>query len=540
MSNAEHEIHKALKNRIVKILKQSGFRVDSEIHVSFSNSFTDDFSLDVCAIHEDSLILIECKKSDKDLSRQIEHTLTNGPKLNTITKILQPKKCEFSLKDFKNITSIHYCYAINDTENKDDELSKKLKSKGIVFWNKDTVRYFYSTSDMLGYITKYEILREMKVKPTISSQAENAVRILQNGQELFLLGMSPSNLLRMAYAFRRTSLRDKSYQRILDRNKLDQLKEFYKTNKDFLLANSIIIAFDDDKEIQNELDWDRNGDKKLHFPTSYCCAWIIDGQHRVYAFKETKYVDPKKLESKQFKIPVVAFRKLPPHKQSRTFVNINYYQTKINTVLICDLASTFPDASYELSWVSKLVKELSRDEPWQGKIQTSQTEPKGYISIAGFVRPVLLYQLLGYSKKDEKYHGPLFKIAKFNKKKPIDKGKNKTSFDTHVGLLRKFFKSAKKNSWNSKIKSLMWDDDGYGLSRTWGVNALLLVLTAILNKEKTIPTDFNKYLTVLRNMDFSKDYIKTLSRGYGAYNELAEQIITRINKKLKTNYEVPH
>ena len=557
MSTAEHPIHRGLKNKVKEILEKSGFKVDTEIHVSFSTSFTDDFSLDVCAIHDDHLLLIECKKSDEKLLRQIEHTLSNVPNLKKTTKILAPKKCKITLNDLKKASEVHCCYVINETEGKDKILQKRLQDKEIIFWNKEAIKYFYNASKILGSVEKYELLKEFGIKPpSTDSHPEPAVRIEQNDQEMFLLGIHPSRLLEMGYAFRRTSLRKDSYQRIINGQKLDQLKEFYHNKKNFLLPNSVIIAFDeDDDDIQETLVWKKN---KLTFPTSYCCAWIIDGQHRVYAFKDTKYRNLQKLHREKFKLPVVAFRKLPNFLQSRTFVNINYYQTKINTILICDLASSFPDATYELSWVSLLVMKLNAQEPWKGKIQTSQTEPKGTISIAGFVRPVFLFSLLGYNKRSDIFSGQLSKITKyktksakrkndlyfakhasFDKKKSMTIGKNLTSLEAQEKVLVAFFQAVKKNSWNKKTKTLMWEDsENYGLTGTWGVNALLLVLTGILRKEKKVPLDFNKYMSVLKNMDFSKEYIKTLPRGYGAYLTLAGDIIKKINKKLNKKYVV--
>ena len=82
----------------------------------------------------------------------------------------------------------------------------------------------------------------------------------------------------------------------------------------------------------------------------------------------------------------------------------------------------------------------------------------------------------------------------------------------------------------------MWDDKDYALSSTPGVNALLLVLAAILKDEKKILSEFDKYMSVLKNMDFSKDTVKTFPRGYEAYGKLAEMIIDRINSKLNKNY----
>ena len=91
-------------------------------------------------------------------------------------------------------------------------------------------------------------------------------------------------------------------------------------------------------------------------------------------------------------------------------------------------------------------------------------------------------------------------------------------------------------SWNTESETLMWDDKDYALSSTPGVNALLLVLAAILKDEKKILSEFDKYMSVLKNMDFSKDTVKTFPRGCEAYGKLAEMIIDRINSKLNKNY----
>jgi DNA sulfur modification protein DndB len=531
----ENPIHKALKNKIKKILENSGFKTDGEIHISFSDENTDDFSTDVCAIHDDTLIVIECKKSTKKINQRLEHILNNAPRLlnEKIVRVLKSDNTKIKSADFNKIKNIRYCYAIDDTESKDEEIQKRLKKKKVLFWNKEAVNYFYNTSKILGQTEKFELLREFEIKPpAIATYPEKAVRIEQNGQELFLLGMHPSKLVEMAYAFRRTSVRGESYQRLISGNKLMELQDFYKEKKNLLLANSVIIAFDNDPEIQHEFRWNESKNE-LRFPTSYCCAWIIDGQHRVFAFKDTAYMKLDTTKKNAFKIPVVAFRTLKDDKQSRTFVNINYYQSKIKPVLICDLASTFPDATYELSWVSLLIKKLNIEEPFRGKIQTTQTEPKGNLTIAGFAKPYFLYRLLGYDSKKNQYNGPLAKLAKFDPKKSMSKGKNLTSFNTQLEILQKFFRSVRKNSWNKKTESLMWDDDEFGLFATWGINALLLVLTAILKYENKIPSDFDGYMSVIKNVDFSNKYIKSLSRGYGASNELANEIIEHINKKLK-------
>src|SRR2546427_1130080 len=138
MNLQEHPIHRGLKNKITKILVNSGFKVDSEVHVSFSSSHSDDFSLHVCAVHDDQLLLIECKKSEEKLSRQMEHTLVNGPKIvqGKTTKILKQEN-NLSLSDLKKIKEIHYCYAIDETQGKNEIIKRKLEENGILFWNNE-------------------------------------------------------------------------------------------------------------------------------------------------------------------------------------------------------------------------------------------------------------------------------------------------------------------------------------------------------------------------------------------------------------------
>jgi len=533
-----------IQKKIKKILLESGFKkVATELHFSFTSKTSDDYSIDVCAIHGDHLILIECKKSypsqSSKFNKEIAHAIVNSEKISKgKTKNIKSSDVgKITLSEIQKITDVHYGFVIEETHNKEKTISKKLESHKMAFWNENAINHFYNSAKVLGSAAQYEILNEFYIKPPPEDfHAEPAVKIKQNENELYLLGMHPSMLFRMAYVYRRISTRPSSYQRVISKQRLPVISDFYKKNRNLLLANSVIIAFDDDKQIQKEIEWNRGGDGKLHFPTSYTCAWIIDGQHRVYAFKDTKYGKiPTTVESKKFKLPVVAFKTLPTPSQSRTFVDINYYQQKINTILIYDLVSSYPDLKYELTWACLLVKKLNELEPWAGKIQTTQYTSSKPITITSFVRPVLFEKLLGYNPrlKKNQFQGPLFRASPFSVGEKVKSTTNKDALDDQLDILTRFFVGVKKNAKKE------WDDPKkYGLIRFPGVNAFLLTLTSILKKYPSGGADFNNLLKGIDKVKFSRKRISTLPRGYSAINTLHKEIIDVINKRTHKKFQI--
>lgn len=540
----ENQPDTRIQKKIKKILLESGFKkVATELHFSFTSKTSDDYSIDVCTIHGDHLILIECKKSypshSSKFNKEIDHAIVNSEKISKgKTKNIKSSDLgKITLSEIQNITDVHYGFVIEETHNKEKTISKKLESHKMAFWNENAINHFYNSAKVLGSAAQYEILNEFNIKsPPEDFHAEQAVKIKQNENELYLLGMHPSILLRMAYVYRRISTRPSSYQRVISKQRLPIISDFYKKNRNLLLANSVIIAFDEDKEIQKEVEWNRSGDGKLHFPTSYACAWIIDGQHRVYAFKDTKYGEiPTTAESKKFKLPVVAFKKLPTPSQSRTFVDINYYQQKINTILIYDLVSSYPDLKYELTWACLLVKKLNELEPWAGKIQTTQYSSSRPITITSFVRPVLLEKLLGYNPrlKKNQFQGSLFKASPFFVGKKVKSIANKDALKDQLDILTRFFQGVKNNA------EKQWNNDRtYGLTRFAGVNALLLTLTSILKKYKKGGVNFDNYLATIGSVKLTRKRISKLPRGYIAINKLHDEMIEAINAHNNGNLQI--
>ena len=259
---------------------------------------------------------------------------------------------------------------------------------------------------------------------------------------MYLLGMKPSVLLKIAYVSRRASGQPSAYQRILSAERIDKISQFLQS-RDALLPNAIIIAFDDETEVQKHLDF-RDG--QLHFPTRYCSAWIIDGQHRVYGFLDTEYESEEDDSETEFKLPVVAFKSMDLLLQNRTFVSINLNQKKIDRTLLCDLATELPDLNNELTWPSLLVVDLNKLQPLKNKIKISELHQARPITITSFASYGLLEGLLGYDRKNRSYRGPLHTTLPSTQELHSRARPTKSQMRKQVALLQRYFAAVHQNT----------------------------------------------------------------------------------------------
>lgn len=531
--------HKKLKNKIAKILERCGqeFKVDSEIHLDIFGRGEDDISFDVGALikgkNGDYLIIIECKNRKR--IEKIKNFLSGWEKnieyiLKNKIKVISSSKNKFKDKDFKNLKNIRLGFAFTERLN-NQSTRIEIEKKDMVFWDHHAVKYFDKTSLALEEWTKYEIFREFKIFLDIQedSHSEEAIQIKQkNKNEMFLLGIHPGLLLKIAYVSRRTSNKPSAYQRVINKDRIKKIAN-YLSSKNILLPNSIIIAFDKDDDIQKKLKYEKG---RLSFPIKYCCALIIDGQHRVFGFSKTKYKKWRFAKNDEFKIPIVAFKNLPERLQNKVFVDINYYQKKIDPTLFCDLATLTKDITNELTWPSLLVSELNKNKPWKNLVKISEFDTKRAITLSSFARYALLEILLGYNELSDDYNGSLFNYAPFNKNLSFDCKENQKAFKKQMSLLKYFFSAIENKTYNNNGEENVWGNfKKYSLTKTTGTNAFLLVLSRILEKYPNGKINFNEYLKPIKDIDFKAEKIASYGGGWRGFKKLANHIIWVLNKK---------
>lgn len=538
MSEEENKKHKILKNNIRLIFENCKFKhIDTELQLSFSEDNKPDFKIDVLAIEGDSMFAIECKTGKFDNSRKEIKSIKDWIELiekDKVVKILSSDRKIITKDILSGVKNVYYGYAFSQKSVFESQ-KENVNSNNMLAWDNEAVRYFTVVSKTLGNITKYELYREFNFNadPDLKID-EHAVILRQGSNEFYLFSLEPSKLLKIGYVSRRGTRRDESYQRIINEDRLNNIANFIEKSENILMPNPVILAFD--KESGEKLEYIKDDHKLFFNPEKYCCAWIVDGQHRIFAFKNIN-LDDEKWSNPKFKIPVIAFKKLPLSEQSETFVNINYYQKRIENLLIYDLASTFRSLKNELVWPSKLAVNLNEaNGPFENLIKISELDTNKPLQITNFVR-IILEELLGFNKKTGEYEGPLVQIFSVNRNENFNHKENSDAFYFHSKILRNFFDSVKRNckltdeKWYKRTKK-------NGLLKASTIGGLLFVLSAILWKERNKDIDFSEYLKPLGKINFNSKYFKSLPRGYGAIRGTADYVIKKINKYTGKDFEI--
>jgi DGQHR domain-containing protein len=546
MTNAEHPDHAKLKAAVAEIIRISSLKCDTEVHLNFtgnrrpSGHLVDEASIDVAAYgsHEGKgfLIAFECKRGPiSEVNKKISAWEANIGKMKEgKTEILHSGDSAIKKADFDSFEDIFICYVFGKNVERQtfNNTASALRARDFFAWDNGAVIYYKKNAATIGAALKYELLKEFGISlESNGSYKEDAISIKQGGIDMFLFGAKPSVLLKIGYVSRRASGRPEAYQRILNRDRILKISEFL-TSKNPLLPNAIIIAFDDEPNIQAEIKYSAG---KLTFPRTYCSAWIIDGQHRVFGFLNTKLMKESEQSSEHlFKLPVVAFKKLQPLLQNRAFVNINYNQKKIDPALLCDLASTLPDLQNELTWPSLLVAELNNDEPLKDRIKISELDQGRPISITSFASYALLEGLLGFDKKSRTYHGALYNLAPFKLKAKLTNAENRKALKEQTDILVRYFKAVKANTSKPDAEKDPWrNTKKYSLLKPTSVNALLLVLSRIMDRYPRLEKDIHKnlqiYLKPLRKMTFTRTFVTKQGGGWKGFRNLANIILRKLN-----------
>ena len=507
--DAETPGHRKLKQTLKKILENSKFDlVDTEVQIDIDDDSDPEFSIDVCALEKNILFVFQCKDVYSLKSPKKEVSSTQSYMEKVLAKKFEVIKSDFgkiSTHNLTQITDIKCCYAFTNKLTRNPETI--LKSKQFVFWNNNAIKYYVRVSQILQELTKNEILKEFNV-PFLNDTfvQREAVEVRQGDTSMYLVEMPPGLLLKIAYAYRRTSGKPNAYQRIVTKDRIKSISHFFQKAQNLLLPNPVIIAFDDDEEIQSQIKYESN---KLTFPVRLCSAWIIDGQHRIYGFKDHPlYNKWSPNESVGFNIPVVVFIKLPSIDQNKTFLNINFYQKRIDSILFNDLSTVIQDLNYEITWPSLLVSALNKAEPWKNMIKISELDTKKPITISGFAKLKLLSQLLGFNKNTRTYSGNLYRLEPFDPIKPFSHRQNKIAFSKQLSTLIRFFTTVREVVRTDNYSDDMWlNHKEYGLTKFISVNALLLVLDKLLEHDLSLSMNLNKLLSPIREFDFKNEML---------------------------------
>ena len=343
-----------------------GFRTlnyDEHLEVPWGRGSGDHHQLDVVAVDDEAIFVVECKAADKSKNANFKKEIDNLCQYKEgVTKALRQiygdKKVKFVFAT-RN-------YKFSETS----EDLQRLKDNKVYHFNENSYNYInnlikaYKSSvkyQFYGLMFKDELINDKKIKVP-------ALKGTMGGHDYYMLSIEPDKLLKIGFVLHRTKVNDSmapTYQRLLVPSRLKGITKFIDEGGYF--PNSIIVNFDSPKnKLKIQFEPSSNVGEStnsrlgiLSIPNAYGIAFIIDGQHRVYGYAGSKYKDTNT-------IPVVAFDNIDSQEQLKIFMDINENQKSVNPSLRLDLAEDINWDSERadsrmLALRSSIIKVLTRD-----------------------------------------------------------------------------------------------------------------------------------------------------------------------------------
>lgn len=338
----------------------------------------------------------------------------------------------------------------------------RAESSNIHIVTERELPYFLQISDHLRHSARYQFLGEFlkgQKIPELEGKTVPAIRGRLAGRTFYSFVVKASDLLKIAFINHR-SLNDPdgapSYQRLVSRTRLKQVRAYIENGGFF--PNNLLLNFNRRVKFEPVTKADNGGivHGTLHLPDQYRSAWVIDGQHRLYAYSGI----PKK--SSEANVIVVSFEELPKEEEANLFVTINHEQKTVPKNLLDDLEG-------ELKWGSdipserigaigaRLIGVLNQDlgEPFHNRVTKQGINPTDVVclTVPNFKQALRRSGLIGRAQFNNKEFipGPL---SGLNDKATIERAR--IILNGYFGLIR----TANEKVWKMGRESVVCINTG--------------------------------------------------------------------------------
>lgn len=319
-------IGELFENKVWLMLYSMGFkRMNRDNHFVIQYEKGDSSQtqqVDVLAVDDETALVIECKTASKagtpkDFKVEIE---AYKYKINGIIREIK--------RQYPGV-EVRFIWATQNIVLGKD----KDRLKDFIYFDENDIDYYTGLAKHLGPSAKYQLLGRLFKNKTVKNMQSTvpAIRGKMGGHTYYSFSIEPEWLLKIGYVLHRNDANKgmmPTYQRIIKKGRLQQIRQFVDNGGYF--PNSIIISIDAPKKKGLRFDLAGSAGASdsqttlgvLHLPQKYCSAYIIDGQHRLYGYSETKYAETNT-------IPVVAFENLDQSEQVKLFMEINENQKAV-------------------------------------------------------------------------------------------------------------------------------------------------------------------------------------------------------------------
>lgn len=429
--------------------------------------------IDVVAIDDEVAFAIECKSSTKprkfgDFSGDLAKHVTLRDRF---TKTVRD---QFPAANKRPSIFIFWTAGIITT----DIDNTRAEAEHVQMLDQKDLEYYEQLVAQIGIAARFQFLADVLEGRSIPGLEITvpAIRLRFGAFNAFMFSVSPEYLLKIAFVSHRSKGKASdidAYQRMLKKGRLRSIREYiseggiFPTNIVVNIADQKWLTFDRAKQESNSksslVGW-------LHLRPAYRVAWIIDGQHRLYAYANHD------LASKSH-ISVMAFVGLPASEQAHLFVDINAQQRKVKQSLLQELYA-------ELHWdaeepevrvqaiLSKVIQALDIDltSPFRGRVlkaDDSRTDARCISLTSIFKATEKSGFFIARTKKGEVVEfGPLWNVD------------NTGTMKRTISLLTGYFEVIR-----SGVPEL-WErgsGEGGGLSMNDGVTVCINVLRSIFH-----------------------------------------------------------
>jgi len=476
--------------------------------------------VDVVAGHENTLLIFEVT-TKRNIRDKIEIFRGNIPLLK---EGFSNHKIYGKYKDFK------FILVTNLREINDQDKEFASKNPQIIIWDRKFLDYYMELYEVIREYAKYNLLGELGIKPFVSRPLiYPAMKTHLNGYTVYNFFVDPKELLKVSYVARREIGKEEYYQRMVKKSRIKKISDFI--NNGGMFPNNIIICFEKEPEFTKIRDvenvtgydwpqWLEFG--ILKFPNDYRSAWIIDGQHRLYAFSRT---------SRNPYIAVLAFHTLEKERQAGFFIEINKEQKPVDSNLLWDLEGEMRPKT-ERGIISNIVKELNKREPFEDMIYIplEGVGKRGKLKLTTFCT-VIEKRRLSKVTTESKVENPLYD----------DKDYTKTVKNVADALSEYFL----------KLKTMFSDEVNNDFIFTnAGISVMTTIYERIIERTKKKPSlkDIEKYIKPLvdyLNSKTSKDLKDLRQRctseaGKHSVFEDFAIIIQKVDEKFAPDVKLPY
>lgn len=427
--------------------------------------------IDVVAIDDEVAIAIECKSSEQMARRpQFQQELGKHALIRDRFTTAARKNIDPPLKRLIVLA----LFTSNILLSENDKL--RAREANVVLLDEQDLDYYETLVAHIGPAARYQLLAELlpgKTVPNLEIRVP-AIRARMGAANCYTFSISPEYLLKIAYVSHRAKGKASdvnTYQRMLSKGRLNKIRQYI--DDDGIFPTNIVLNLDKTKlsfqrSTQEEDSSTEHGIAGwLDIKASYKCAWIIDGQHRLFSYSG----HPRASKSR---VAVLAFEGLAPSEQARLFIDINAKQKSVKQSLLEELyAELHWDAADDTvrirAIISKAVQELGADpeSPLYGRILTADL-------VKDDVRCITLTSLYSAIGKTEFYFEKIKQnVVEYG---PLWAGENTATLKRTVFVLK---------SWFECIRTAVpdwWDKgsgEGGGLAMNDGVTTCIMVLRSV-------------------------------------------------------------